>query len=187
MGIQSGDFFFYGGRLNRIVTHLRRHIQLSERVVCNLLPGHHAIPGASVIAEYYAAQRQPVPGRRRRFPGMLHDQHPVWGQQAFRQFVADAAGIHPIGRVQKHHGKPFPAAFQVGQIVPRRFDKAVQVQGIMQIRHRRKPPDRGRHQSETDGQRTVGIAPRFRRLTPFGRVMIKEPDAEQNRSVPGVT
>ena len=61
MGIQPGDLFLYGGRLNGIANHLCHHVQLGERVVCNLLPGHHAVPGASVLAEDHAAQRQSVP------------------------------------------------------------------------------------------------------------------------------
>ena len=62
MGIQSGDFFFYGGRLNGIVTHLRRHVQPGERVVCHLLSDLYAVPRASVIAEDHAAQHQSIPG-----------------------------------------------------------------------------------------------------------------------------
>ena len=62
MGIQPGDLFLYGSRLNGIVNHLCYHVQLGERVVCNLLPGYHAVPLASVIAEHHAAQRQSVPG-----------------------------------------------------------------------------------------------------------------------------
>ena len=61
MGIQSGDLFFYRGCLNGIVTHLCRHVQLGERVVCHLLSDLYAVPRASVIAEDHAAQHQSVP------------------------------------------------------------------------------------------------------------------------------